>query len=106
MFVCILDVTGESTIEGVEFEFGNKYATLNDDSSWPNSNNDNGWGQDSDGPEENTKDTQDNWGISRVNDSDISTSSTKRTLSPHISTNDDNSDDASTSSAAKKTKLG
>ena len=97
-----LGVNDVSTIEGVEFEFGNKYATPNDDdSSWPGSNDNDRWGQ-----EENTEDTRGNWGVSPVNGSDISTSSTKRTLSPHISANDDNRDDDNTSNAVKKTKLG
>jgi len=100
------DGPNNSSIEGIEFEFGNKYVTpKDDDDSWPNSNN-NDWGQGSGGFEENTEDTQGNWGISPLNDSDILSSSTKRTLSPHIAANDDNSDDASTSSTAKKTKLG
>ncbi|RIA82081.1 ribonuclease H-like domain-containing protein [Glomus cerebriforme] len=71
--------TNGSSIEGVEFEFGDKFSTpKDDDDSWPNSNNDS-WGQDSGRFEENTEDTQ---------------------------ANDDNSDNASTSSASKKTKLG
>ncbi|PKC73561.1 CAF1-domain-containing protein [Rhizophagus irregularis] len=94
------DEPSSTTIEGIEFEFGNKYETpKDDDNSWPNSNDNN-----SDKSDENTEDIQGNWGISPLNDSDISTSSTKRT-SPHIAVND-NSDDASTSSASKKTKLG
>jgi hypothetical protein len=93
--ICILGVDDEPSqtiIEGIEFE--NKYETpKDDDNSWNDNNSDK------------TEDTQGNWGISPLNDSDISTSSTKRTLSPHIAAND-NSDDASTSSASKKTKIG
>ncbi|CAB4464086.1 unnamed protein product [Rhizophagus irregularis] len=68
------DEPSSTTIEGIEFEFGNKYETpKDDDNSWPNSNDNN-----SDKSDENTEDIQVN----------------------------DNSDDASTSSASKKTKLG
>ncbi|CAB4388675.1 unnamed protein product [Rhizophagus irregularis] len=68
------DEPSSTTIEGIEFEFGNKYETpKDDDNSWPNSNDNN-----SDKSDENTEDIQIN----------------------------DNSDDASTSSASKKTKLG
>jgi len=92
--VSILGVK-DSQIENIEFEHDNKYAIPEDSGDY--------WGQDS---EENMENTQGNWGISPVNDSDVLTSSTKRTLSPHISANDDYSDNTSTSSTAKKTKLG
>ncbi|GBB87155.1 hypothetical protein RclHR1_01360026 [Rhizophagus clarus] len=96
----INDEPSNITIEGIEFEFGNKYETPKDyDDSWPNPDDN------SDKSDENAEDTQGNWGFSPLNDSDISTSSTKRTLSPHIAVND-NSDDTSTSSTSKKTKFG
>jgi hypothetical protein len=98
--------TTNDPIEEINFEFENKYTIPKDDDlSWPNSNFD-GLEPGSDRFEESTEDAQGNWGISPVNDSNTSTSSTKRTLSPHISANDDDSDCTSTSSAAKKTKLG
>ncbi|CAI2190889.1 19509_t:CDS:10 [Funneliformis geosporum] len=97
----IVNGVNNNITEDIEFGYKNKYEMPKDYS--------NGWGLNSGEIEDlaNKQGNQGDWGISPVNDSDVLTSSsTKRTLSPHISANDDCSDDTSTSSTAKKTKLG